>query len=154
MDDLTQKKELIILVTIFLCAFTIRLYFMQHREVIDFDGVYYGMLGKNLVSGKGYIEPEGIYQWYYPPFYPVQIGFMWLLIGDVEAAGEWISLIYGSLLPLLLFFLAKKLNGINVAFLAAILSALYIPYIEFSSSVTADINFIFLTVLSFFILFQ
>ncbi|MDY6853853.1 MAG: glycosyltransferase family 39 protein [Thermodesulfobacteriota bacterium] len=120
---------------------------MQFREIIDNDGVHYVMLGKNLFSGNGYTEPEGIYQWYYPPFFPINVGLLWVLIRDIEMAGEWISLIYGSLLPIGVFYVAYLIYNFKTGLIAGFLTALFPPFIEFSSSATAEIIFTSYTII-------
>lgn len=53
------KKDRYFLCLCIIVSFVLRFYFMLHREVIDFDGAYYAMLGTNLFSGNGYTEAEG-----------------------------------------------------------------------------------------------
>ena len=126
-----SSRKILILLIMLGISFALRYYFMQFREIIDTDGVYYALLGKNLFSGKGYIGPEGIYQWYYPPFFPINIGFLGLFVSDIQIAGEWISLIYGSLLPLAIVYLTYSMYDFNIGIIAGILTIVFPPFIEF-----------------------
>lgn len=142
---------------LFLClaiSFLLRFCFMVHRGVIDFDGAYYAMLGTNLFSGNGYTEAEGIYQWYYPPLYPVQIGLVCLLINDSEISAELVSMFYGILLIIVMFYLGKKLYDRRIAIISTVLCILYVPYISFSSSATTEMPFIFLSVLGMLLAYK
>jgi 4-amino-4-deoxy-L-arabinose transferase-like glycosyltransferase len=119
-----------------------RLYLFHLHQVIDYDGVYYAMLGKNLFSGLGYTEPEGIYQWYYPPFYPVNIGLLWSIFGNLEFASKSVSLIYGIFCIPLTYLIARKLYGTKEAVLGGILVAMHPNLIRFSSTDTAESLFV------------
>jgi 4-amino-4-deoxy-L-arabinose transferase-like glycosyltransferase len=145
---LLERNEYVILAVLLIITFMLRFYVLPAREVIEYDGVHWAMLGKNLFSGKGYTEPEGIFQWYYPPLYPINLGIFWLFLKNAELAGGMVSLVYGTLLPVLVYLLTRSLYGKKAAVTAAILIAFYPPLVDVSSAVLADSMFIFLSILS------
>lgn len=140
----TIRSGYLVLFAILLLGMILRLYVFSHHQVIDSDGAYYSMLGKNLVSGSGYNEPEGIYQWYYPPVYPITIGLFWLVLGDLEFSSKLVSLICGTFIILFVYAIAKHTYTKKTALIAATLVALHPNLIRFSTTDTAESQFIFL----------
>lgn len=145
-NPVLERNEYITITVILVITFMLRFYVLPAREVIEYDGVHWAMLGKNLFSGKGYTEPEGIFQWYYPPLYPINLGMLWFFMKNMELAGGIVSLIYGTLLPIPIYFLARTCYGKKTALISGILVALYPPLIDVSSAVLADSMFITLSI--------
>jgi len=69
------------------------------------------------------------------------------VIKDPETAAELVSMFYGVVLIIAMFYLAKQLYDKRIAIISTILCMLYVPYISFSSSATTEMSFIFLSVL-------
>lgn len=143
------KNEVIWILALFIIGFVPRLYVFLNHQVIDYDGVYYALLGKNLFSGAGYIESEGIYQWYYPPLYPANIGFLWLLFRNLTFSSKFVSLIFGMTNILLCYLIARKVYGKPTAVISGILVSLHPNLIRFSTIDTAESQFIFLLLFIF-----
>ena len=147
----TDRNEIVIIAGLLCVGFLLRFYLFHLHKVIDYDGVYYAMLGKNLFSGNGYIEPEGIYQWYYPPLYPLNIGILWKLSGNLEVSSKLVSLIYGTLILPLTYLIAKKFYNFKVGIIATALVALHPNMIRFSTTDTAESLFIFILLLAIYL---
>lgn len=138
------KWGLPILIAFVLVGAGLRLYVYSLRTVVDYDGVAYAQLGVNWISGEGYRETEGIYQWYYPPAYPLQIGLLWTALGNMETSARVVSLLYGLALPFALYYLGRRLFDPASALLAGCLAALYPRFIDISSAMLAESSFVFL----------
>ncbi len=125
-----------------------RFYLLRLHQVIDYDGVFYAMLGKNFVAGLGYTEPAQGHQWYYPPLYPLSVGIFWRAIGNLELCSKLVSLIFGVGIMALVYRLAKRLYGARAALFAVGLTALHPDLISFSSTDSAESMFTFIFVLA------
>lgn len=131
-----------VLLIALLIGLTLRIHVLALHTMIEIDGVAYAQLGVNWIQGKGYTETEGTYRWYYPPFYPVQIGLASLVIGDPDLSGCLVSLIYGLAISVSLFYLGRRVVGWQPALLAAVLALLHPRFIDVSVSVLAESTFI------------
>ncbi len=142
-SDVKQPRWVIwVLVSALVVGLGFRLYYISLQTVIELDGVAYAQMGVNWIQGQGYREAEGIYQWYYPPVYPVQIGLVSLIFKDPELSARILSLLYGMALPVVLFYLGRRIVGWQAALLAAILSALYPRFLDVSAATLAESCFI------------
>lgn len=134
-----KKKNLIIaftVVALFVIAFAIRLFLIQSQPIISEDGVAYARAGEQLIKGRGYF---GIY----PPFYPLMIGLFSLLFGGLELSARLVSVFYGSLLIIPLFFIARWTLGNKVAVISCLLVVIYPNLCAYSSNVLSESTFLF-----------
>jgi len=104
---------------------------LQER-VIRWDEPDMLLLGRNLLSGRGYCIVEGVPDLHYSPLFPLVAGPLYLLTGNPELAGELPYVVFGALLVLPAYLLARRLYGHRVAFICAILLA-------FLPSLTANV---------------
>lgn len=137
----TPRWMWIVLALLVVAGAGFRLYYLSQRSIIDYDGVAYALLGVNWIQGEGYRETEGTYQWYYPPFYPVQVGLASLALNDPELSGRIVSLIYGIAFPALVFVLTRRLFDPWTALTAAALSAFHPRLIDSSAAVLCESSF-------------
>ncbi len=107
-----MKNKLLIIIIL---AFVIRLLLLLTHQTIGIDGTYYTKLGENLISGKGYVDIEGITNIILPPLYPILIGI-------------------GSLLVIPTYFLCKKFYHEKTAYVAALFIAVY-PVLSYISGI-------------------
>jgi len=141
------KPYRVLLLGIFIIGVILRMYVWNLHDVMDSDGIYYSTLGKNLFSGNGYVCLEGNHQWYYPPLYPINIGLVWLITNDLAFSSKFVSLFYGTLLIPLIFLVSDRIYGRPTSITAALLTAFHPTLIRFSSTDTAESQFVFLLVL-------
>lgn len=125
-------KEWQLLAGFVLLAFAVRLFLLRYEYVLSPDGVYYALLGKNLVSGN---FREGL-STYWPPLYPLLVGLSSLLFHDLEFSGRFVSLLTGSLLVIPVYLWSRDSYGKEVAYLSVILTILY-PSLTFYSTLVA-----------------
>ncbi len=96
------------------------------------DSVTYIALARNLFAGRGYTEfgrPHTVHH----PFYPITIGLVWRLTGDLAFSARLVSTLAGILLVIPVFFLARGLFGRRTGILAGLLAALF-PILVYASS--------------------
>ena len=126
------------LTLIFLLALALRLLALHHYRFIGadggVDGVAMAISGKNLFSGAGFSfqgKPETIHA----PLFPILIGAAWKLLGNLELAGQAVSVIAGALLVLPVFLLARDLYGRWTGLIAAAFAAVFPPFVYASTEV-------------------
>jgi hypothetical protein len=92
-------------------------------RVVKWDEPAYLTLGRHLLAGRGYTtwrSPETIF----PPLYPIVAGLFDRLLGDPEQASNAVHIVSGSLLPLAVLFLGRRLYDAPTAWVAAGLTVL------------------------------
>ncbi|MDI6903110.1 MAG: glycosyltransferase family 39 protein [Methanocellales archaeon] len=152
-----DKSELFMLLGLTLLAFIVRMYFLGLQQVI-MDDVEYAVLGKNMISGKGYVGISDIHNTnplFYPiliaPFYPLMIGIFSLIIKDLELAGRLVSLMFGVLLVIPVYFLARNFYNKKVGYIASIFIVFCSSYVHFSTMVMSESTYTFLLISGIFI---
>ena len=108
---LLKNKETQSIIFLVILALLVRIPFLLMHQIVESDGAEFLTIGKNLVSGKGYLGLNGKPDLVFPPLYPLVSGLMWLVIGELELSGRLVSLIFGALLVVPIFYFAKKLYG-------------------------------------------
>ena len=79
-----------------------------------------------------------------PPLYPALIAFAHLAVPDAERAGILISIIFGALLVLPVFYLGKEIFGERVGILSGVIVAVH-PFLNsYSGSVLTESTYYFL----------
>jgi hypothetical protein len=112
---------------------------------IDWEGGEYARLAQNLLLGNGYIglDLPGK-NLMFPPLFPLAIAGASWLTSDLEIAARSISVLAGALLPIPIFFLARRLYGAGVGHLAALLVALHPLLVHFSATACSEPIFLLL----------
>jgi len=131
-----QKYALFI---IFIIAFTIRLIAIANLPLRfsnpDSDPKQYDTLAVNLLSGKGYtIEYYnfGRPTSYRAPLYPLFLASIYSIFGHNYLAVRVIQSIFGAILCILVYFIARSVFNNMVGLIAAISLAVYKPFISYS----------------------
>ena len=131
------------LLIVFILALVIRLIFLGFHSVIEEDGVGLVTIGKNLVTGNGYIGIEGDVDLVYSPLYPLLVGLLSFIVRNLELAGRLISVLFGGLLVIPIYLIAKKVYNKKVALIAGLLTALYPVLVYLSDIVYAESLYFF-----------
>lgn len=101
-------KYFIVVIAATVLAFIFKLFLLSRRSpYIDPDEGYYLLLAQNLLSGRGYAF-NGLPNVVMPPFLPFVIGFFYLAFRNFQFCLSIISALCGSLLGILIYFLARK----------------------------------------------
>ncbi len=124
------------LILIMIIALGLRILWMaSNAVVISGEGAEYVRMAQNLVAGNGltgnFEGPETMYA----PFFSVLTAGLDLLVKDAELAAHIITLIFGTVLIVPLFFITRRMYGDHVAFLGAALVAFHPLFIALSGSI-------------------
>jgi 4-amino-4-deoxy-L-arabinose transferase-like glycosyltransferase len=118
---LNEKQILLLLVGV---SFALRLYAVLMAQGIANDSAVYGFIARDFLKGdfiKGLSSPA-------PPFYPFLIFLFSPDTTHIEMAGRLISLFFGTLTLVPLFYLVKEAIGQKEAIFSGLLYAFH-PYL-------------------------
>jgi 4-amino-4-deoxy-L-arabinose transferase-like glycosyltransferase len=121
LNTLNEKQTLLLLIGI---SFGLRLYAVLMAQGIANDSAAYGFIARDFLRGdfiKGLSSPA-------PPFYPFLIYLFSPDTTYVEMAGRFISLFFGTLSIIPLFYLVKGAVGQREAIFSALLYSFH-PYL-------------------------
>ena len=121
LKGLNERQILLLLLGV---TFALRLYAVLMAQGIANDSAGYGFLARDFLRGhfiKGLSSPA-------PPFYPFLIFLFSPDTTHVEIAGRLISLFFGTLTVVPLFYLVKEAVGQEEAILSALLYSFH-PYL-------------------------
>jgi len=105
-------------------AFLARAWSLGHSGVIGFDEAYYYILGRNLLTGRGY-RLNGLAHTAFPPLYPFCVGAASLVVGEIRYAIWTVSAAAGALLPLPVYYLVRDVHGKRTGLFAACAAAVW-----------------------------
>jgi 4-amino-4-deoxy-L-arabinose transferase-like glycosyltransferase len=140
---LQQRTGLLILLLV-LSALIIRaLCAILLTGEIDAEGAEYARIAQNLIAGKGYVglATPGT-QLFFPPLFAFLIAGVTWIVGDVEVAGRIVSVLFGTLLVLPVYLIARRMFDERTALAAAALTAFHPYLIAFSASVFCEVTFL------------
>lgn len=155
-----NKEIYIFLIFLLISAFLIRFHFLN-IDTLRYDACFYINLGKNLAAGNGYYidyikegefkigypglpHPENIY----PPLFPMALAASFLILGVSIFSAKLVSVFFGSLTLIAIYFLARELFDEKIAVFSSLLSLAYLPLLIISTSALMDSLFIFLNTAS------
>ena len=101
-------------------AMLVRLVLVQFKEVVGTDEAIYLLLGRNLWSGQGFTL-MGYPITMAPPLFPALAGLLDLVVGDLERASNIIYILFGGLIGLPVYLLAREIYGHRVGIVSLIL---------------------------------
>lgn len=123
--DWWSKHHTSAIAIIIAAAFLLRLELTHSLpRMVKWDESEYLLLGRSLVTGQGYTTGFGP-EIHHPPFFPLITGAIYLAVGDLEKSSDIAYALFGGLMLLPIFVLARRIYGYPTAYLAAILLAIY-----------------------------
>ncbi|MGZ3512315.1 MAG: ArnT family glycosyltransferase [Thermodesulfobacteriota bacterium] len=132
--SLNERELLLLLLAI---TFGIRLYAVLMAQGIAFDSAEYGFVARDFLKGhfiKGLSSPA-------PPFYSFLIFLFSPDTTHVEMAGRFISLFFGTLAILPLFYLIKEAIGQKEAILSALFYSFHPYLVTYSGMVLTEATY-------------
>jgi 4-amino-4-deoxy-L-arabinose transferase-like glycosyltransferase len=136
-----RKTHWKVLLLIMALAFILRIFIVLYPEVIHSDGVEYIRYAKEVLSGNWLGGKAN-------PGYPVLIAFVYTLIKDYELAGIWVSICFGVLLVIPVFYLGRDIFNEKVGIISGLVVTVH-PFLYTSSgSVLTESTYHFFMVTS------
>ncbi len=106
-------------------AFAVRLALVLFvNRVVWGDEPFYLWLGRNWFEGRGY-SFTGYADVHHTPGYPFLSAVFYLVTGNLETASDICFVLFGTLLLLPLYGLARRIYGRGVGYVALLLAAVY-----------------------------
>jgi 4-amino-4-deoxy-L-arabinose transferase-like glycosyltransferase len=121
-------------------ALAIRLLVAEFLPLIDPDGVVYVTIAKQVHASGSPFDPL------YHPLYPLCIALAEPLVGDWETTGRWVSALFGALVIVPAFALARETVGRQAALLSVVLLAIHPRLVLNSASVLCEATYTFFLV--------
>ncbi|NWF91903.1 MAG: glycosyltransferase family 39 protein [Syntrophaceae bacterium] len=139
--NLTEKQIFLLLIGI---TFGLRLYAVLMAKGIAYDSASYGFMARNFLKGqfaKGLSIPGH-------PLYPLLISLFSMDTGQVEVTGRLISLFFGTLTIIPLYFLVKGAIGQRGALFSTLFYAFHPYLVSYSGMMLTEATYWGLLVLS------
>jgi 4-amino-4-deoxy-L-arabinose transferase-like glycosyltransferase len=140
-EYLTDGKPFIILLAIFITAFFFR-YFFANVQIITNDGILYIKIAKSISAG----DLQDIADYGFFNLYSFLIALFQIIFRNWEFSGKMVSVIFGSLTVIPLFFLLRGLFNKNIAIVSALLYGVHPRFVEYSSDVLREPVFWFFSI--------
>jgi hypothetical protein len=143
-QHLNEKQSLFLFVGL---AFVLRLYAVLMAKGIAYDGAAYGFMARDFLrSGfiKGLSSPLH-------PFYPFLISLISPDTSHVETAGRIISLVFGTLALIPVYYLAKEVVGYPGAIFAGLFYSFHPYLVAYSGMLLSEATYWGLLILSVYI---
>lgn len=108
-----------------LLTFVLRYLYAGMDRVVWGDEPFYLWLGRNWFSGQGYhLWFYKYWDYHHTPGYPFITAVLTLLTREMARASEWSYILFGVLLTLTIYFLARRIYGPKSGLAAGLLIAL------------------------------
>lgn len=131
---MTNHKRIIFF--LLLLALILRVISLVTFDFIDSgggsDSVTYISLARNLFSGQGYTE-FGLPHTVHHPLYPITIGLVWQLVGDLLLSAQLVACLSGILLVVPVYLMASSMFGRRTGIMAGLMTALF-PILVYGST--------------------
>jgi hypothetical protein len=141
---MSERQRLLLLLAV---AFSLRLYAVLMAKGIANDGAYYGFMARDFLEGnfaKGLSQP-------FHPFYPLLIYLVSPDTALVETAGRFLSLFFGTLTLIPLYYLVKEAVGEKEAVLAGLFYSLHPYLVRYSGMLLSEATYWGLLTLSIYL---
>jgi len=126
--------------------------FVLYTDLGRGDGLYYMMLGKNLINNGTYNFVENYnYGIIFPPFYPILVGLFDKVINNLLLSAKLISIISSLVTSVILFFVGKKITSNVYAGLYLLTTYSFYPFL-LSASVIPETESVYFLLFSIIIL--
>lgn len=133
-----------ILALIIIAALLIRVLAVLTRPMVMLDETAYVRMAEHLAAGQGLLDITGLTATHFSPLLPLFSSAAGVLTGgDYIAASYAVVVIFGSLLLLPAWFLARDIAGPRAALLTAALLAVMPLMVDYSSRIYSESVYVF-----------
>ncbi len=138
-DNSYKYQSLFIIIAI---ALLVRLFFLRFEYAAGWDEINYLKLGASgAIHGFSHVLHP-----YWSPLYPFTIALIGKVCSNYELAGRLVSIIFGTLLIIPVYFFSLKHFGRRIALLNSLLIAFFPALIESSTAAETEPLYIFVAV--------
>jgi len=147
---LTDRNAILIIIVV---AVLVRLLYLPIPFIINVaDGAGYVAMADEALRGRWTAFFDDYT--YRTPLYPFLIAFSKIVFGNFWRGGlAWLQHLFGVIMAVLIYLIAKKVFSKGVGFLAGLLAAANAYQVYWEHNSMSDFFFTFMTVLSFYFLF-
>jgi hypothetical protein len=117
-------------------------YYLASMQIITIDGILYIKIAKGINLGN----LQGVTDYGFFNLYSFLIALFQMIFHDWEYSGQMVSVVFGSLTIIPLFFLIRGLFNRNVAIVSALIFAVHPRFVEYSSDVLREPVFWFFSI--------
>lgn len=121
-SNAARRAEAMVIVAAALLALVLRVWALHARGVLDYDETYYYILGRNLLTGRGYTL-NGLPHTAFPPLYPILAGLSSLVWPAVRWSTSSVSAVAGALVVVPVYYLGREVGGRRTGAIAAAVAA-------------------------------
>jgi 4-amino-4-deoxy-L-arabinose transferase-like glycosyltransferase len=143
----SEKKHLLYLA---LFSFALRLLVFIATPIIGGDSYNFIVVARAFSEGRFY---EGLKEPIHP-FFPWIIYLFSLITGEYEVSGKAVSLLFGTLTALPVYFLARSIFTHKVALFAVLLLAINPAHVRHSADIMSESTYIFFFVTSIWLAWE
>lgn len=136
--------------SLFAVCIGVRVYLFFSTYIIARDSAQYMGMADLFLTGRFLLAFEYIT----PPFYPLLVAGMKLMISDPEIAGKLVSLVAGTCVFFPLYYLGKRVFEQKVVFIGLLLFSIHPFLVRYSAEVLSETTFLFLSVKGFWLLWK
>jgi 4-amino-4-deoxy-L-arabinose transferase-like glycosyltransferase len=138
----SERKDLALVLGLAL-GFRMLLYKLTYVISIDGAAVYFPM-AEHFASGRWL---QGLAVGYHP-MYPLLGALFSKVLGDLQFSGQMVSVLFGTLTVIPIFYLAKGMSNRRVGFFSALFLAILPYHVELSADFLTDTTYAFFLVLA------
>ena len=137
------QRDSVVVLGICLLALIARVHrLMSFTAVIENEGPHYVRLAMNLLHGKGYLGMAGVPDLSFAPSYPLLIAATTAFAPNPELAARIVSVAFGCLMVVSMYFLALQVFRRETALVCATLTALHPVLVAYSTSVYNETTYL------------
>ncbi len=124
-ERVSRWREAWILIILSVGAALVRVIALAHpQRIVWGDEPFYLWLGRNWLTGRGY-SFTGYSDIHHTPMYPLLTGLVYLVTRDLELASDTCYVLFGTLLVIPVYLLAREMYRREVGYASVALLAIY-----------------------------
>ena len=132
-----EKRDLLFLLCL---ALGIRILVYKLTYLISLDGIgVYIPMANHFASGRWM---EGLAVGFHP-MYPLLVAFFSKILGDLEFSGQMVSVLFGTLTVIPIFYLARGVGNGRAYFLSSLFLAILPHHVQLSADLLSDTTYTF-----------
>ena len=137
-----RHRHTLYLLLAILVALVVRLIVARLETEVGVDSVHYILMGDNIAHGRSWDTWNTTGgRWILPPLLPMLIALFRLMGASLEWSGHLAAVTAGTLLPVPIYFLTRRLYGETTALVAVILAGFTPILVDYSAVILTECLF-------------